>query len=157
MQVRSLALLSGLRIQHCHELWCRSQTWLRFCIAVAVVQASSCSSISTPSLGTSICCGCSPKKQAKQNKTHLQYLLVEIEVPARWLTNNMTFVSLSLHFLTCEMRMMDLQNLRLLLEERISNSFIATGTFYSLGISFPLTIEKGLLECPILFLCCNFR
>ena len=29
-------MLSGLRIQHCHELWCRSQTWLRSCIAVAV-------------------------------------------------------------------------------------------------------------------------
>ena len=28
MQVRSLAKLSGLRIQHCYELWCRSQTWL---------------------------------------------------------------------------------------------------------------------------------
>ena len=27
-QVRSLALLSGLRIRHCQELWCRSQTWL---------------------------------------------------------------------------------------------------------------------------------
>ena len=25
-QVRSLALLSGLRIQCCHELWCRLQT-----------------------------------------------------------------------------------------------------------------------------------
>ena len=23
--VRSLALLSGLRLQHCHELWCRLQ------------------------------------------------------------------------------------------------------------------------------------
>ena len=29
MWVWSLASLSGLRIQHCHELWCRSQTWLR--------------------------------------------------------------------------------------------------------------------------------
>ena len=28
MQVQSLALLNGLRVQHCHELWCRSQTWL---------------------------------------------------------------------------------------------------------------------------------
>ena len=28
LQVRSLASLTGLRIQHCHELWCRSQTWL---------------------------------------------------------------------------------------------------------------------------------
>ena len=29
MQVRSLDLLGGLRIRDCHELWCRSQTWLR--------------------------------------------------------------------------------------------------------------------------------
>ena len=28
MRVRSLALFSGLRIRHCHELWCRSQTGL---------------------------------------------------------------------------------------------------------------------------------
>ena len=27
MQVWSLALLRGLRIRHCCELWCRSQTW----------------------------------------------------------------------------------------------------------------------------------
>ena len=26
--VRSLASLSGLRIQHCHELWYKSQMWL---------------------------------------------------------------------------------------------------------------------------------
>ena len=36
MQVQSLASLSGLRIQHCHEQWCRWQTWLRLTIAVAV-------------------------------------------------------------------------------------------------------------------------
>ena len=35
--VQSLALLSGLRIQHFHELWYRSQTRLRSCVAVAVV------------------------------------------------------------------------------------------------------------------------
>ena len=29
MHVQSLALLSGLRICHCHELWCRLQTQLR--------------------------------------------------------------------------------------------------------------------------------
>ena len=27
-QVRSLALISGLRFWCCHELWCRSQMWL---------------------------------------------------------------------------------------------------------------------------------
>ena len=36
MQVRSLALLSGLRIQHCYELQCRSQTWFGSGVAVAV-------------------------------------------------------------------------------------------------------------------------
>ena len=34
--VRSLALLSGLGIWPCHELWCRSQTWLRSGVAVAL-------------------------------------------------------------------------------------------------------------------------
>ena len=37
MQVRSLASLSGLRIQRCYELWCRSQMQLRSGVAVAVV------------------------------------------------------------------------------------------------------------------------
>ena len=32
LQVQSLASLSGLRIQHCCELWCRSLTWLGSCI-----------------------------------------------------------------------------------------------------------------------------
>ena len=78
MWVPSLASLSGLRIRRCHELQCRSQTQLRSHIAVAVVQASSYSSDSTPSLGTSICLGCGPKKQSinqstvkKKKKTHL--------------------------------------------------------------------------------------
>ena len=34
--VRSLASLSGLRIWHCRELWCRLQTRLGSCMAVAV-------------------------------------------------------------------------------------------------------------------------
>ena len=37
MQVQSLALLSGLRIQRCCELWSRLQMWLRSGIAVALV------------------------------------------------------------------------------------------------------------------------
>ena len=36
MQVWSQALLSGLGIWHCCELWCRLQTWLGSNIAVAV-------------------------------------------------------------------------------------------------------------------------
>ena len=47
-------LLSGLRVLRYRQLWCRSQ-------AVAVVEAGSYSSDSTPSLGISICHGCDPK------------------------------------------------------------------------------------------------
>ena len=36
-EVQSLASLSGLRIWHCHELWCRLQTHLGSHIAVALV------------------------------------------------------------------------------------------------------------------------
>ena len=44
LQVQSLASLSGLKIRHCRELWCRSKTRLRSGVAVAVEQASSYSS-----------------------------------------------------------------------------------------------------------------
>ena len=44
MRVRSLALLSRLRIRRCCELWCGSQMPLRSCVAMAVVYAGSCSS-----------------------------------------------------------------------------------------------------------------
>ena len=63
-----VALLSGLWIQRCHELWCRSQLWLGSVIAVAVTQDSSCSSDSTPSLGTSICLRGSPKNHKRERE-----------------------------------------------------------------------------------------
>ena len=44
LQVQSRALLSGLRIQHCGELWCSLQTQLGSGAAVAVVLAGSCNS-----------------------------------------------------------------------------------------------------------------
>ena len=69
-EVRSLASLSGLRIRHCCELWCRSQTKLRSYVAVAVAVVSSCSSNSTPTLRKSICCRYSPKKQNKHTHTN---------------------------------------------------------------------------------------
>ena len=37
LRVRFLALLSGLRIWCCPELWCRSQMQLGSCVAVAAV------------------------------------------------------------------------------------------------------------------------
>ena len=59
--------LSGLGIWHCHELRCRLQTLLGSGV-VAVAVAGSRSSDTTPSLGTSICCGCGPKKPKKKKK-----------------------------------------------------------------------------------------
>ena len=52
----SLAFLSGLGIRCYRELWCRLQTaWIPcYCC---------CGFDFTPSLRSSICCGCSPKKQ----------------------------------------------------------------------------------------------
>ena len=68
LQVQSLALLSGLRIQRLSELWRRSQTLLRSGVAVTVEQAGSYSPNWTPSLGTSICWGYGPKKKVKKTK-----------------------------------------------------------------------------------------
>ena len=55
-----------LRIQHCRELWCRLQTQLGSWVAVALVKAGGYSSNLIPSLGTSICCKCGPKKTKKK-------------------------------------------------------------------------------------------
>ena len=49
--VQYLALLSGLRIQHCHQLWLRLQMQFRSCITVAVAQTCNCSCNLTPSPG----------------------------------------------------------------------------------------------------------
>ena len=63
--VRYLALLNGLKIQRCRELWCTSQIWLRSRIDMALAQTGCYSSNWTPSLGTSICHGYSPRKGKK--------------------------------------------------------------------------------------------
>ena len=70
MLVPSLALLSGLRIRCCWELWWRSQVWLRPSVAVAVEWAgsSSFSYNSTSSLGTSVFCGWAQKQKKKKKK-----------------------------------------------------------------------------------------
>ena len=78
MQVWSLASLSGLRIQHCCELQCRSQMWLGFGIALAVVQDRSCSSNLTPSLGTSMCCRYGPLKK-KKKRYFLYWIILNLQ------------------------------------------------------------------------------
>ena len=64
-QVWPLALLSGSRVQHYHELWCGLQTQLGSGVAVAGHYSSN----STPSLGISKCHGCGPKKQKEKKET----------------------------------------------------------------------------------------
>ena len=66
LQDQSQASLSGLRIQRCHELWCRSDTWIPCCCGCG--WAGRCSSDLTPSLETSIGHGCGPTKTKKKKK-----------------------------------------------------------------------------------------
>ena len=69
MQVRSLALLSRSGIWCCHELRCRSHMQLGCRVAMAV--ANSCSSDQNPSLGNSICLGCSPKNKTNKRSNKI--------------------------------------------------------------------------------------
>ena len=65
LRVRSLALLSGLRIQRCRELWCRWQTQLSGSDLTLLWPGHIAV---TPNLGTSICLRCGPRKDKKRNK-----------------------------------------------------------------------------------------
>ena len=69
-------LAQGVKDLPLHELWCRSQKWLGSGVAVAVVQAGSCSSDWTPSLGNSLCHGCGPEKtKSKKKKSNTPEIL----------------------------------------------------------------------------------
>ena len=59
----------GSGIQCFNELWCRLQTQLRCCVAVAVAVAGSCSSDFTPIRGTSMGAP-PPKKKAKKKNNN---------------------------------------------------------------------------------------
>ena len=70
--------------------------WFRSGVTVAVVQVGGYSSHSTPSLGTSICCGYSPKKR-KKKKVSIDGHLSE----TRWQdfhTFAESFPAIQLHF-----------------------------------------------------------
>ena len=70
MWVRSLALLGGLRIQRCHELWSKSQMRLGYGIAMVVAQAVSCSFNEVQPLAWELLYakGAALKKQKYKNK-----------------------------------------------------------------------------------------
>ena len=75
--VRSLVSPSGLRVWRCRELWCGSQTRLGSRVAVALAWASGPSFNQTPSLETSICCRCSPKKKIEKFHFTISFSLYE--------------------------------------------------------------------------------
>ena len=75
IRVQPLASLSGLSIQHCRELWGRSQMWLGSGIVVAVTVAGSCSSDLTPSLELSYATRVALKSK-KKKKTNLNVCVI---------------------------------------------------------------------------------
>ena len=76
------------------SLWCRSQTRFGSCFAVAVyrpaaiVQASGCSSNSTPSLGTSYAKGAAIKSKNKNKNKKLWQFILYAHSPLGWQDNN---------------------------------------------------------------------
>ena len=92
MWVWSLASLRALRIQNCYELWCRSQTRLGSHVAV-VAWAGSCSSDSTPGLGTSMCYRCGPKKTKKKKVQRKKRKISVTEVNRKTQNSNHVLIS----------------------------------------------------------------
>ena len=68
IQVWSLASLSRLRIQGCCRLQCRSQTWLRSGVTVAMAQASAAAPIRP--LAWELPCAAGAAFKTTQNKKH---------------------------------------------------------------------------------------
>ena len=67
-QVRSPVLLSGLRLQHCRELWCRLQMQLGSRVAVSTMQASNCCSNLTLAWQLPYASDVTLKRQRKKKK-----------------------------------------------------------------------------------------
>ena len=76
MRVRSLASLSGLRIQCCLELWCRSKTWLGPSVAVAVCRPVAAAPIQPLAWELLYASGVALKSQKIKNKIKLGMVIV---------------------------------------------------------------------------------
>ena len=127
-QVSFLASFNGLRILYCRELWCRSQRRLRPRVAVAVVQADSCSSDLTPSLGTFICHRCGPKRQ---KKIFFEFYILKVENMISFKRNKLqrnihfkNMLSPTHFFLFCLYNILSLLFLPLLSLSRLLSNFL---------------------------------
>ena len=70
MRVQFLALLSGLRIQHCCKLLCRSQMWFRSSAAIAVAQAAAEALIQHLVWELSYARGAAIRRKKEKKKSH---------------------------------------------------------------------------------------
>ena len=66
--VRFLVSLSGLRIQCCHELWCRLQTWLRSGVAVLWCRLAAVAPTQPPAWERPYATSTALKKKRKKKK-----------------------------------------------------------------------------------------
>ena len=83
MWIQSLALLRGLGIWRCCELWCRSKMWLGSCISVAVALACICSSDLTSSLRCPYAVVVAPKCKKKKKKSFILYIYIYMQIKLR--------------------------------------------------------------------------
>ena len=70
---RGCSFAPWFRMRPCRELWCRSQTWLRSPVAVAVVEPGSSGSDGPPGLATSTCSGFGPLKRQKTHQNIVSF------------------------------------------------------------------------------------
>jgi len=107
LQVQSLTLLSGLSIQHCHELWCKSQTWLRSRVALALAWARATARIRPLAweppyaVGEALEKAKRPKSQKKKKNTELIQRLTHCCVMqlGGWLSHQEDFLAFVVWFL----------------------------------------------------------
>ena len=98
MRVQSLASLDGLRIQHCRELWCRSQTWLGSQIAVAAHRPEAAAPVQPLAWELPCAIGAALKKKKKKIKENIKLTYVTpLLKTLQWLPTSFTIKSKVLH------------------------------------------------------------
>ena len=96
-QVHSLALLSGLRIWHCRELWCRSQKWLGSMLLWLWRRLAATAPIRHLAWEPPYAIVVAKGQKAKKKK---KYTLIDLKKPLLWyLTSNLFFFFFCLVFL----------------------------------------------------------
>jgi len=77
LRVRSLASLSGLRIQRCYELWCRSQTHLDLVLLWLWCRLAAAAPIKPLAWEPPYAAGAALKRQKTKKKKKLHYINIK--------------------------------------------------------------------------------